>query len=165
MTEFKLGLRRPSKKLLWLYFWHSLAGLVIQPFVFLPLFFKYHTLEYHFEERGIRASWGILFRKEIFLTYGRIQDIHVRSGIIQRWLGLGTVEIQTAAGNASAELSIDGLEDYLAVRDFLYSRMRGAHASVNAAAPADAVATVLSEIRDDLRQLRERLEQREVPRA
>jgi putative membrane protein len=160
MTAFSLGVRRPSRKLLLLYFVRSLAGLAFQPLVFLPLYFKFITLEYHFEPRGIRASWGVLFRREVFLAYGRIQDIHVKMGIVQRWLGLGTVELQTAAGSSSAELSIDGLEDYLAIRDFLYSRMRGT--GEDTPADADSVATVLALIRDDLRQLRTAMEKPHV---
>jgi len=69
--------------------------------------------------------WGILFRHEIILNYARIQDIHLESNLIERWLGLARVLIQTASGSASAEMTIEGLKQFEAVRDFLYSRMRG----------------------------------------
>ncbi len=69
--------------------------------------------------------WGLLFRKEVLLNYARIQDIHLVSGIIERWLGLARIQIQTAAGSANAEMTLEGLLEYQAVRDFLYSRMRG----------------------------------------
>ncbi len=149
-------IRRPSPKLLWLYLLRSFAGLVFQPLVFLPLFFKYHTLEYHFDAKGVRMSWGILFRREVYLTYGRIQDIHVTSGLIERWLGLGTVDVQTASGSASAELSIVGLEEYLEVRDFLYSMMRGLKEGEGT--PQREMTKLLSDIRDELRGAREALE-------
>ena len=68
---------------------------------------------------------GLLFRREINLTYARIQDIHLRSGVIQRWLGLANVDIQTASGSTGAELVIEGFKNYEAIRDFLYTRMRG----------------------------------------
>jgi len=61
------------------------------------LFFRYHTLRYRFDDEGIHMKVGILFRREINLTYARIQDIHLRSGFIQRWLGLANVQIQTAS--------------------------------------------------------------------
>jgi putative membrane protein len=139
------------------------------------LFFRYHTLRYRFDDEGIHMKVGILFRREINLTYARIQDIHLRSGILQRWLGLANVQIQTASGSAGPELVIEGFKEYEAIRDFLYTRMRGyqSHAPRNTeqAAPASAIGTLsssrdaevislLMNIRDELRRTRELLEPR-----
>jgi putative membrane protein len=112
---------------------------------------------------------GILFRREVNVTYARIQDIHLSSGIIQRWLGLADVQIQTASGTAGAELTIEGFHHSEAIRDFLYARMRGAREKTPSALPAssaaagasdDEVVTLLLGIRDELRQTRELLETR-----
>src|SRR5580765_2071298 len=89
------------------------------------LYFRYHTLRYRFDAEGIHMKVGILFRCEVNLTYARIQDIHLRSGIIQRWLGLANVQIQTASGSSGPELVIEGFKEFEAIRDFLYTRMRG----------------------------------------
>jgi putative membrane protein len=157
------AITRPHPNLFWLYLIRSLAGTVLQPLVFLPLYFRYHTLRFKFDDEGVSASWGILFRREVVLTYARIQDIHLSRGFIERWLGLGTVQIQTAAGSAGAELSIEGTDKFEEIRDFLYSRMRGHEKTkpAPAAAPAppdgDPVA-LLREIRDDLKAVREALE-------
>ena len=65
--------------------------------MFWPLFFKYETLRYRFEDDGMSMSWGVLFRHEIHLTYRpyrRIQDIHLSRNLIQRWLGLATLSIR-----------------------------------------------------------------------
>ncbi len=133
---------------------------------FLPCLFKYETLKYRFDKEGISMSWGVLWRQEIYVTYARIQDIHLSRGVLQRWLGLATIQIQTASGSATAELSIVGLTQYEAVRDFLYSMMRGARfgEEVVKAAPEstaleeeDEVARLLKEIRDELRMIREHL--------
>lgn len=86
---------------------------------------RYVTLRYKFDEEGITVKWGLLFRKEVHLTYNRIQDIHLLSGIIQRWLGLADIQIQTAAGSSAAEMVIEGILEFEDVRDFLYSKMRG----------------------------------------
>jgi uncharacterized membrane protein YdbT with pleckstrin-like domain len=157
-AERVFAIRRPSRKLLWLYLIRSLFATVAMPIVFLPLYFKYHTLQYHFDAKGVRVSWGILFRREVYLTYGRIQDIHVTAGLFERWLGLGTVEVQTASGSSSAELSIVGLEQYLEVRDFLYSVMRG----LREHPPESDVKQLLEGIRDELKKTRAALEQRRV---
>jgi putative membrane protein len=123
--------------------------------VALPLFFKYETLKYRFDADGVSMTWGILFRREIYLTYRRIQDIHVTRNIIQRWMGLATVAVQTASGTSGAEMSIEGVLAFDALRDFLYQKMRGAkgiaeHPTAPPAAPADEALMLLREIRDSL---------------
>ncbi|MEO5718233.1 MAG: PH domain-containing protein [Chthoniobacterales bacterium] len=138
-------------------------------FVLPYLYFRYHTLRYTFDEEGIHMRVGILFRREVNLTYARIQDIHLRSGVIQRWLGLADIQIQTASGSADAELVIEGFKEYEAIRDFLYTRMRGYHAPATARAAQEAAAgpdpnaemiSLLLTIRDELRQTRESLGKR-----
>lgn len=130
-----LAITRPDDNLLWLYALTSLLGLIAAPIVFVPLYFKYHTLRYKLDEEGVSASWGILFRREVHLTYKRIQDIHVKRNFVERWLGIGTIEVQTASGSASSELSLEGMRDHEALRDFLYRRMRG-HELAKAGAPS-----------------------------
>ena len=90
----------------------------------IPLYIRYYTMRYRFDETGIGVSYGYFFRHESYLTYDKIQDIHLNRGFIERWLGLGTVEVQTAAGSAGAEVAFIGLTKFDEVRDFLYSRMR-----------------------------------------
>jgi putative membrane protein len=99
-------------------------------------------MRFRFDAEGIHMRWGLLFRREINLTYARIQDIHLTSGLLQRWLGLADVKIQTASGSSSAEMTLEGLLEFEAVRDFLYTRMRGYRdaSRVAPAAPADGAA-------------------------
>lgn len=118
-------LTRPHRDLLTYYL---LSSLVLGPFFFfllLPLYFRYRTLRYRFDEEGVAMSWGILFRREIHLTYSRIQDIHLVSNFVERWLGLARIQIQTASGSSKAEMTLEGLKEFARVRDFLYGRMRG----------------------------------------
>lgn len=99
------------------------------------------------------VSWGILFRHEIHLTYRRIQDIHLSRNLIQRWLGLATLSIQTASGSASPEMNIEGILEAEQLRDYLYSKMRGARVGEGGThgEPQDEALTLLREIRDLLR--------------
>lgn len=117
--------RRPHPSLLLQYALWSLSLLVLFPLALVPLLVKYYTLRYRFDAEGVSMSWGFFFRREINLTYARIQDIQVSRGIIERWLGLGSVAIQTASGSSSAEMVIQGLPHYAELREFLYGRMRG----------------------------------------
>lgn len=159
------AIERPNPSLMKYYFYISLFAGPAFPFALLPLFFKYETLRYRFDESGIAMSWGILFRREIYLTYRRIQDIHLTRNIIQRWMGLATVSVQTASGNATPEMSIEGILEADQLRDYLYAKMRGAKGEYEmpAAAPTelataaqsqDEVLALLQDIRDSLRQLR-----------
>ena len=165
------ALERPDPSLWTLYL---IRAVLSGPFVLvmLPLFFfRYRTLRYRFDEEGIHMRVGVLFRREVNLTYARIQDIHLQSGVIQRWLGLADIQIQTASGSASAELVIEGFKEFEIIRDFLYARMRGAKGGLSAqpavemaraagsAADGETVALLLG-IRDELRRTRELLEQR-----
>lgn len=122
--------RTPGRALLRYYFLQSLAtGPAL--LVLLPLrYFRYRTLHYLFDGEGVTMRWGMLFRREVTLTYARIQDIHLVSNVVERWLGIGRVQIQTASGKSGAEMTIEGLPDYESVRDQLYGRMRGARAVV-----------------------------------
>ncbi len=172
-----LAIERPHPNL-WKYY--LLTCLVVPPLfpiLVLPMYFRYHTMRYKFTAEGISMSWGILFRREIIVNYARIQDIHLRSNIVERWLGLARVLVQTASGNSSAELTIEGLQEFEALRDFLYSRMRGVKDHAHPTAPAlhavtsnaaaavssDALAAALRETAAELRALREELARR--PRA
>ncbi len=163
------SLKVPDPALWTLYILRALLTGPALIFLLPYLYFRYHTLRYTFDEEGIHMRVGILFRREVNLTYARIQDIHLSSGLLQRWLGLADIQIQTASGSSDAELVIEGFKEYEAIRDFLYIRMRGYHASAQAApgpvgaAPAAStdsnaeMISLLRTIRDELRQTRESL--------
>jgi len=166
VTEAEIfAIERPHPRLLTLYMIRAVLtgpGLV----VLMPLlFFRYETLRFRFDREGIHMRWGILFRRQVNLTYARIQDIHLTSGVIQRWLGLADVKIQTASGSSGAEMTLEGLLEFEAVRDFLYTRMRGYRdksqdTPARAGEGTDALATqLLREAIDELRATRVALEQ------
>ena len=153
------ALRRPDRSLLTLYLIYSLLAVVAFPIVFVPLLCRYITLRYRFDGEGVSVSHGLLWRREAYLTYARIQDIHVSRNIFERWLGLGAVQIQTASGSASAEESIVGVREFNEIRNFLYARMRGHKLKLEQdAAPSASIDDMLTGIRDELRIIRERLE-------
>jgi putative membrane protein len=156
------SISRPDRVLMKYYFVIALLSGPLFPITILPLFFKYETLRYRFDDSGVSMSWGILFRREIHLTYRRIQDIHLTRNLLQRWMGLATVAIQTASGSAGPEMSIEGILAAEPLRDFLYTQMRGAKGETEqdgnsqdaVAEPADDQALeLLREIRDTLRQI------------
>lgn len=164
LTARIFAIERPSPELLKYY---TLKSLLVGPFFFIPLtylYFRYHTMRYQFDDEGISMRWGILFRREITLTYARIQDIHLTSNVVERWLRLARIQIQTASASASAEMTLEGLHEFEDIRDFLYSKMRGvrmapaAAEQVSSGTDAD-VAAALREVAAELRAVAERLGQ------
>ena len=164
------AIERPSPKL---FTYYLLSSLLLGPLFFIPLiplYFRYHTLRYRFDEEGISMRWGILFRREINLTYARSQDIHLRSNVVERWLDLARIEVQTASGSSGAEMTLEGLLKFEAIRDYLYARMRGSldrrpATPASASSPSGAVdaavtnelTATLREVTAELRALREAL--------
>lgn len=170
-----LAIERPHRDL-FTYYWVSLLIFPpLLPILILPVWFRYHTMRYKFTDEGISMSWGLLFRRQIIVNYARIQDIHLRSNIVERWFGLARVLVQTASGNSGAELTLEGLKEFEAVRDFLYARMRGvkdhARSSPDATAAVSAatrttgsegeLAAVLRDVVHELRETRLALESRQ----
>jgi putative membrane protein len=167
------AIERPCSALMKYYFLGLLVTGPLFPILILPAYFRYHTMRYRFDAEGISMRWGILFRREVILNYSRIQDIHLTSNVVERWLGLARIQIQTAAGSGKAEMTIEGLREFEAVRDFLYSKMRGMKERgptpvgagavakpglhLDEAAAAELVAT-LREVASELRALREQLD-------
>jgi len=154
------SISRPHRVLLKYYTLLALLSGPGFPFAFLPLYFKYTTLRYQFDESGVSMKWGIFFRKEIHLTYRRIQDIHLTRNIIQRWLGLATVAIQTASGSAGPEMSIEGILQADELGDYLYAQMRGARGETDVAADQAAPADSADEALGLLREIRDLLQTR-----
>lgn len=161
------AIERPHPDLLKLYIVQSILTGPFFVLIFPVLFFRYQTMRYRFDDEGISMRWGVLFHQEINLTYARIQDIHLTSGIFQRWLGLASLQIQTASGSAAAEMTLEGLKEYEEIREFLYTRMRGSGgaaaqsaAAQSALGSAEAVA-LLRDIHADMRVVRHALEARQ----
>ena len=154
--------------------YYILTALMSGPFIIFALpaiWFRYKTLKYRFEETGMRMQVGLLFRHESVTAYRRIQDIHVSSGLVQRWLGISSISIQTASGSAMPEIVIEGVTEPDRLRDWLYERMRGAkglqavgaelvepESMISHATNSDETTEILKAIRDNLAQLVHRSE-------
>lgn len=166
-----MAIERPHARLL---NYHVVASFALGPFFIfslIPRLIRYQTLRYEITSEGISMRWGALFRREVILNYSRIQDIHLRSNVVERWFGLARIQIQTASGNAGAEMTLEGLLQYEAVRNFLYTRMRGVKDGTAAgdetgteqAGNGDELAGVLREAAAELRAVRELIHKRVPP--
>jgi putative membrane protein len=166
---------RPDERLMTYYFIVAVCSLFAFPVTIVTLYLRYRTMRFRFDDEGVWRSQGLLWRREVNVAYRRIQDIQLTNGIIQRWLGLSTVSIQTAAGSATPEVTIEGVLEAEALRDYLYTKMRGvrdgSHGRQPASGTADGVGpdhgqaaadvealALLADIRDSLRRVEARLD-------
>lgn len=164
------AIERPDPAL-WKYYQVAALPTLLFPPVFVVFIFlswiRYSTLRYTFTPEGVSMRWGRLFRREILLNYARIQDIHLRSNVVERWFGLSRILVQTASGASGAEMTIEGIKEYEAVRDFLYARMRGVTDETPQAGEAtetgvlgDELTSALLEVAQELRMTRAAIEAR-----
>ncbi|MEI6361407.1 MAG: PH domain-containing protein [Actinomycetes bacterium] len=83
------------------------AALVV--FVWLWWLIGRRVRSFGYSERGddLLVTSGIMFRRLVIVPYGRMQLVDVKAGPIDRWLGVTTVQLHTAA--ATTDASIPGL--------------------------------------------------------
>ena len=163
------SIERPNRRLLTLFFIRSILTGPLFIFVYPFYYFRYKTLHYKFDRDGIQMRWGLLFRREVYLGYARIQDVHLAMGVIQRWLGLADIHIQTASGSSGPEMTIQGILKFEDLREFLYSRMHGVRDEApKPSPPADwtpEAISLLQEIHRDLNAANEKLAAAKIDRS
>ncbi len=103
--------------------WAALAAAVVV-FGWLWWLIGRRVRSFGYAERGddLLVSSGIMFRRLVIVPYGRMQLVDVKAGPIDRWMGITTVQLHTAA--ATTDASIPGLEPDVAagLRDRLARR-------------------------------------------
>jgi membrane protein YdbS with pleckstrin-like domain len=102
------------------------AATVVAVIVFVWLWWMIgrRVRSFGYAERGddLLVTSGIMFRRMAIVPYGRMQLVDVKAGPIDRWMGITTVQLHTAA--ATTDASIPGLEPDVAaeLRDRLARR-------------------------------------------
>jgi uncharacterized membrane protein YdbT with pleckstrin-like domain len=119
--------------------------------------FYHRSLGYEIGDEQVIVHQGVLTRVVKHVPYRTVTNITVKRGVLDRWLGLGTLEIQTAgmSGTQKAEESLAGLTDADEVYERVaaqLSRFRGGmtptQAEVEAPRGADeTLAALLAEVR------------------
>lgn len=100
------------------------AAAAVVVFVWLWWLIGRRVRSFGYAERGddLLVTSGIMFRRLVIVPYGRMQLVDVTAGPIDRWMGITTVQLHTAA--ATTDASIPGLEPDVAaaLRDRLAHR-------------------------------------------
>lgn len=103
---------------------YAVTGAAIVVLVWMWWLIGRRVRSFGYAERGddLLVTSGIMFRRLVIVPYGRMQLVDVKAGPIDRWLGITTVQLHTAA--ATTDASIPGLvpDDAAALRDRLARR-------------------------------------------
>lgn len=105
---------------------------IIVPVALILLFvwskLAYHFYRYELTDVGFRKELGVIYKVYVTIPYDRIQNVDIYRGILERILGLSTLNIQTAGagGVVGAEGRLPGLSREVAeqLRDELIQRAR-----------------------------------------
>ncbi len=119
----------------------------------------YDTAAYRLTLEDIEYRRGVFFRKKSNVPYNRITNIETHQGPVQRYVGAGSVAIQTAGQSgqgATAELTVNGVADYEDIAEQVQEKVHGKPPEAVEAGEHDTgQETVVAE----LRKIRELLEQ------
>lgn len=141
----------------------------------------YEMRWYMVTDRSMRLREGIFGVREMTLTFANVQNITIRQGPLQRWLGISDVVVRTAGGGSSegghpAHSQVDtmhtgvlrAVDNAESVRDLILDRLRrlrdaglgdpdDRHHAAPVAAPGDgavALRAAARELLDEARALR-----------
>jgi putative membrane protein len=142
-------------------FWWVLALILTGPY--------YRSLRYEVQDDEVLVNVGIWTKSVKHVPYRTVTNMEVKRDVVDRWLGIGTLNIQTAgmSGQTGAEERLVGLSNVQEVYESVAKelrRFRGGMAPTQAdveAEPAVASPDGLGEILVEVRAIRKSLEERQ----
>lgn len=93
--------------------------LVLAASVWVGLRGRYRSWSYREREDDLIVARGLLVRRLSVVPYGRMQFLDVTAGPIDRWFGLATVQLHTAAASSDAYIPGLALPEAQRLRDRL----------------------------------------------
>ncbi|MBC1403309.1 PH domain-containing protein [Listeria welshimeri] len=101
--------------------------------VLTPAVLKYITYKYTLEDQGIRIKYGLIFRKNTYIPYERIQTVQKKQWFFFIPFNVCQVLIETAGGNGKAEADLVAVP--VGVVDELKDLRDGKKAAIQEATP------------------------------
>ena len=69
----------------------------------------WYRFVYYIADEELRIEYGLIARKKRYVPLERIQSIQIRVSLIQRWLGLVSLQVETAGGGPQAEVLLSSI--------------------------------------------------------
>lgn len=134
----------------------------------------YESLGYEIHEDEVLVRVGVWTKAVKHVPYRTVTNLTVKRGLMDRWLGLGTLDIQTAgmSGTNTAEQRLVGMENSQEVYEMVAAelrRFRGGMSPTGAEVESEpissrvgelALAETLDKILNEVRAIRQALEER-----
>ena len=113
-------------------------GIIFVPamLAYIAIHLRYDTMWYVITDRSMRIRRGLWSIHEVTITFENVQTVKVTQGPLQRWFGIGNVEVRTAGGGmvptgngGQIEGSghhgvIEGVTDAGAIRDLILAQLK-----------------------------------------
>lgn len=153
-------------QLRWIYVGWFLVGNALWLFptmALIPLYWR--SLRYELADEEIIIHKGIITVTEQIIPYRAVTNVEVKRGPLDRWFGLGSIAIHTAgySQEGGPEGKLSGLADHSVAHEVLLTtlrhyRLRAGQTPIERPGEpiqSSEVARLLTEIRDELRALRQ----------
>lgn len=120
----------------------------------------FHNLECELSERSLRFKKGILVQVEKTIPLENIQDVTFVEGPLLRYFNLCILKFETAgqSPNQAHDMELIGIIDAQNFRTHIIEQRQKLIAARNNQHPVETDQTLLSEIRDSLRDIRQLLQ-------
>ncbi|WP_239256148.1 PH domain-containing protein [Listeria ilorinensis] len=94
----------------WLPIWtYPLIILFLILLILAPALIKYATFRYALEKEGLRVRYGLIFRKNIYIPYERIQTIQQKQWFFFMPFNVTQILIETAGGSGKPEADLSAV--------------------------------------------------------
>ncbi len=115
---------------------------------------QYNALQCHLTPRSLVIKQGVITRIEKNIPLEKITDLSLRQGVIQRWMGVHEIRVETAGQSTpgGADAVLVGIEDALEFRNAVLGQ-RDLVSGSSAAGDGEGMLEVLREIRDSLKSI------------
>ena len=103
----------------------SFTLIMLPLLIWLPAY--YRSLEYRIDAGAVRGKRGVFWKRIVTEPYGKITNIDITQGPLQRAYGIGDLHLQTAGAAGSqggpAELVIHGVKDLEGLKENIMDRI------------------------------------------
>ena len=153
----------------WTYVWiFTVANALwlVPTLALVPAYFR--SIEYQLGEEEIIVRQGIITKVIKTVPYRTVTNIIVKRGLLDRWLGIGGVAIQTAgfSQQGGPEAMLSGLEEFESVHQHVFDALRRYRARTGPAlgveeqaVPSEELTELLREILAEIKALRNAVEE------
>lgn len=150
------------------YVWPWVAGSLVLLWVLAPWlsYLWIINLKYSIEDERLVIQKGILTKKSVSIPYSAVTDFTLSRSLYERWLGIGTLLIQTAGQGTQTgipEGKLEGLIEFDSLYTTLRARVktyRGTRQDEKAPTgkPAESDSEILNSILEEVKKISRKLE-------